>query len=83
MLLFVGVAAGPVQAQSIQDIRWKSEDQVRQILGEPQNISQPTGTHATYTLWKYDKVTVAFANNRAFHLFNNDSLEKIVLEENR
>jgi len=72
-----------VQAQSIKDIRWKSESEVRAILGEPQSITPPIGTHASYTMWKYADFTVAFANNKAFHLFRNDSLTRFELEENR
>jgi len=75
--------AGMVNAQSINDIRWKSASQVRQILGEPISISQPTGTHATYTMWRYADFTVAFANNKAFHLFQNNSLRQFRLGENR
>lgn len=71
------------QAQSIEDIRWKSESEVRAILGEPQTITSPVGTHATYTMWKYVNFTVAFANNKAFHLFKNDSLKRFELQENR
>jgi len=71
------------QAQNIQDIRWKSASQVRAILGEPQSITSPVGTHATYTMWKYADFTVAFSNNKAFHLFRKDSLTKFQLEENR
>ncbi|MBX2847163.1 MAG: hypothetical protein KTR16_02490 [Acidiferrobacterales bacterium] len=71
-------------AQDVSDIRWKSESHVRSLYGEPNSIQGPIGTHATYELWKYDNFSVAFANNRAFHLFNKDSLTKEVeLEENR
>ncbi|WP_170132015.1 hypothetical protein [Arenicella xantha] len=70
-------------AQDINQIRWKSEDQVRQTLGEPLSMTAPVGTHATYTLWKYDGYVVAFANNHAFHLFRTDSLNKMELEETR
>ena len=70
-------------AQDINQIRWKSEEQVRQILGEPISTTAPVGTHATYTLWKYDGYTVAFANSKAFHLFRTDSLNKMELNENR
>lgn len=73
-----------VSAQDVKDIRWKSESQVRSQYGEPNSVQGPIGTHASYTLWKYDNFTVAFANNRAFHLFNKDSLTRTVeLEENR
>ena len=72
------------QAQEVKDVRWKSESHVRNLYGEPNTIQGPIGTHASYTLWKYDDFSVAFANNRAFHLFNKDSLTKTVeLEENR
>jgi len=70
-------------AQSIEDVRWKTEEQVRKVLGEPNSISTPIGIHATYTMWQYDNFTVAFANSRAFHLFRKDSLTKFELEENR
>ncbi len=70
-------------AQNIEQIRWKSTDQVRAVYGEPETISSPVGIHASYTLWKYPNFTVAFANNRAFHLFSKDSLKKLVIEESR
>lgn len=70
-------------AQSVEQVRWKSEQQVRNILGEPQSKSTPIGTHASYSLWNYGDFTVAFANNRAFHLFKKGSLKKVVLEEDR
>lgn len=70
-------------AQNINDIRWKSEAQVKAVLGEPNSVSNPVGTHASYTLWQYDNFTVAFANNRAFHMFNKDSLQRMELNENR
>ncbi len=78
-----GLFSSLAQAQSVSDIRWKSEAQVRQIVGEPNIITPAVGTHASYTMWKYDDFTIAFANNRAFHLFHKDSLKKIVLDENR
>ena len=86
ILLIVGISAGTCWAQQnveLEQIRWKSESQVRSLLGDPINIHGPIGTHASYTLWKYDGFTVAFANKRAFHLFNEDSLKKIELIENR
>ena len=72
-----------VNAQEVDEVRWKSEQQVRDLYGDPISVHGPVGTHASYILWKYDDYTVAFANNRAFHLFNKDSLTKIVLEEDR
>lgn len=68
-------------AQTVEQVRWKSESQVRETLGEPISMTAPVGTHATYTMWKYDKFTVAFANSKAFHLFNTDSLKKLELDE--
>lgn len=82
-LLLSSSISGFAQAQNLNDVRWKTEAQVRQILGEPNDVSRPVGTHATYVMWKYDDFTVAFANSRAFHMFRKDSLKKIVLEENR
>lgn len=77
------IATGPAMAQDIEEVRWKSESQVRALYGEPQSITAPVGTHATYTMWKYQDFTVAFANNRAFHLFKKDSLKKFELREDR
>lgn len=74
---------GSASAQNINDIRWKSEAQVRSTLGEPNSVSAPIGTHATYTLWQYDNFTVAFANSKAFHLFNRNSLKDVKLNEKR
>ena len=84
-ILFMALlfTAGMANAQSINDVRWKSANQVRQILGEPISISEPTGTHATYTMWRYADFTVAFSNNKAFHLFQNNSLRQFELRENR
>lgn len=78
-LLFSSVT----NAQSISEIRWKSMQQVRQVLGEPVNVRGPVGTHANYTMWEYPDFTVAFSNEKAFHLFRKNSLKKIRLEENR
>ncbi len=64
----------------LEQVRWKSEQQVRNLLGEPASIKGPVGTHASYTLWQYSEVTVVFANKRAFHLFRNDSLRKPQLD---
>jgi hypothetical protein len=82
-LLLVSALPNSAAAQDVGQIRWKSEDQVRQILGEPLSTTAPVGTHATYTLWKYDGYTVAFANSKAFHLFRTGSLDKMELNENR
>lgn len=75
--------ASASHAQNVEQVRWKGEAQVRDLYGEPQSVTAPVGTHATYKLWKYDDFTVAFANSKAFHLFKNDSLRKIKIEENR
>lgn len=65
----------------IEQVQWKSESQVRALLGEPESIKGPIGTHASYMMWKYRDFTVAFANRRAFHMFNNNSLRKVQLIE--
>ena len=83
IFLFIATFSLSSQAQNIDEVRWKSEVQVRALYGEPDSISQPTGTHATYVMWKYPDFTVAFANKRAFHLFKKDSLKKFELNENR
>ena len=80
VLVFLSLSTN---AQNIEEVRWKTEQQVRALYGEPDSISQPTGTHATYVMWKYPDFTVAFANKRAFHLFKKDSLTKFELNENR
>lgn len=67
----------------LEQVRWKSKDQIRSLLGDPKSIRGPIGTHASYELWNYEGFGVAFANNRAFHLFDENSLHKIQLEENR
>jgi len=77
------VTVSTANAQSVEQVRWKSESQVEAILGEPQSKTSPVGTHATYTLWQYDGYFVAFANSRAFHLFRTDSLKKMALDEDR
>jgi hypothetical protein len=74
---------GQAMAQNVDQIRWKNTEQVRAILGEPQSITPPIGTHASYTMWQYDTYTVAFANGKAFHLFGKNSLRNIDLRENR
>jgi len=82
--LVIAFISTSTYAQRVEDVRWKSESQVRNLYGEPNSIQGPIGTHASYTLWKYDDFTIAFANNRAFHLFDKDSLTRTVeLEENR
>jgi hypothetical protein len=82
MMLFSGMVTQAF-SQNIDQIRWKSEDQVREVLGEPLTVTSPVGTHATYTLWKYERYTIAFADGKAFHLFDKDSLTKFELQENR
>lgn len=88
LMLLIALTSGVLSqasfAQNVEQVRWKSESQVRSLFGEPNSIQGPIGTHASYTLWKYDGFTIAFANNRAFHLFNKNSLRKEVeLNENR
>lgn len=82
-ILLVFATPFALNAQSIEQIRWKGEDQVRQILGEPLNTKGPVGTHARYTMWEYPDFTVAFSNSKAFHLFRKNSLKNVELEENR
>lgn len=77
------LSASLVSAQSLEQIRWKGEDKVREILGEPQSTRGPVGTHASYTMWEYPEYTVAFANKKAFHMFRRNSLKKMSIEENR
>ena len=74
---------GQAMAENIDRIRWKSTEQVRVILGEPQSITSPVGTHASYTMWRYNNYTVAFANGKAFHLFGKNSLRNVDLRESR
>jgi len=85
IVIFFGCffVASSANSQDVDEIRWKSENQVRELYGEPVSVHGPVGTHASYILWKYDNYTVAFANNRAFHLFKNDSLTKLQLDEDR
>jgi len=77
------LVASAASAQSVEQIRWKSESQVREILGEPQSTTPPVGTHAEYTLWTYDTFMVAFANSKAFHLFTPAGQQQYELNENR
>ena len=72
-----------VNAQNVSEVRWKSADKVRAMYGEPQSVRGPIGTHASYTLWSYDGFVVAFANERAFHLFNTSAGKSINLNEDR
>ena len=82
-VLVFGVAHGQNGGVQIEQVRWKSESDVRELMGEPETVHGPIGTHANYVLWKYADVTVAFANGRVFHLFDKDSLKKFELDENR
>lgn len=72
-----------VNAQDVNEVRWKSADKVRAMYGEPQTVRGPIGTHANYTLWSYDGFIVAFANEKAFHLFNTAAGESMNLNEDR
>ncbi len=82
-LLSVAVMSGLLtaiaHAQSIDQVRWKSQDKVLALLGEPLSKSSPVGTHATYQLWTYDEFIIAFANQRAFHMFFKDGFTKTTL----
>lgn len=82
-LIFLAFSTS-LKAQETRDIRWKTEAQVRALYGQPNSIQGPIGTHASYSLWKYENFTVSFANNRAFHLFRRDSLTRTIeLQEQR
>ena len=80
---FANQAMAQSTAEYLDQLRWKSADQVRAVLGEPLSETPPVGTHATYTMWQYEKCTVAFANGSAFHVFDKNSLRRLDLEENR
>jgi len=69
------------QAQTIEQVKWKDKEEVRQLYGEPENVRGPIGTHASYIIWEYPKFSVAFANDKAIHLFRKDSLKKVVLRQ--
>lgn len=75
VILFSSAGYAQMPAKNVDDIRWKPEAEVRALFGEPMSVQGPAGTHATYMLWKYGDFTVAFANNRAFHLFNKNNSE--------
>lgn len=77
--LFVNSA----QAQTASDIKWKGQAQIKRMYGEPRTVRGPIGTHASYAIWEYADFSIAFANNKAFHLFRNDSLKKVVLQQQR
>ena len=81
--LFCSLMMTAVSAQSLNDVKWKDQQQVRNLFGEPQKIRGPVGTHANYSLWEYSDFTVAFSNQRAFHLFRKDSLISPSLNEKR
>jgi len=66
---------------NIDEIQWKSESKVESMLGTPNSVRGPIGTHASYTLWQYDDYTVAFSNGRAFHVFDKDSLKRFELNQ--
>lgn len=83
MFLAYTGAIGVVSAQDITDIRWKSADNVRAMYGEPQSVRGPIGTHASYTMWSYDGFVVAFANDKAFHLFSTAAADSMDLNEER
>ena len=82
--VFAQQSGSSVDPQTLlSDLRWKSESEVRNRLGDPQSIRGPIGTHASYQLWNYEGFSVAIADNRVFHLFDESSLRKMQLEENR
>lgn len=65
------------------EMRWKTASQVKQMLGAPETIRGPIGTHADYQLWMYPSYSVAIANGRVFHIFDEGSLRKLAVDENR
>ncbi|MFT6046580.1 MAG: hypothetical protein ACI9WC_002287 [Arenicella sp.] len=82
-LLAISAAPAFAQAPDLQEIRWKTESHIRSLLGEPESIRGPIGTFASYKLWKYADFTIAFADERVFHVFKKDSLTKFEMNENR
>ncbi len=72
-----------VNAQNVDEVRWKSAEKVRAMYGEPQSVRGPIGTHASYTLWSYDGFVVAFSNEKAFHLFDENASKRLDLNEDR
>jgi len=83
MFLAFVVSLSTARAQDVSDVRWKSTDKVRALYGEPQSVRGPIGTHATYKLWAYDDFVVAFANEKAFHLFSTAAADSMELNEER
>ena len=69
--------------QRLSELRWKSESTVKSSLGEPASIRGPIGTHASYALWNYEDLTVAFADGRVFHVFNSYSMNKETTDEDQ
>ena len=74
-----GVNDSNAQQENLKErFLWQSPDQVRAGLGEPNSVRLPVGTHATYTLWEYEQVIVAFANERVIHVFDKNALHKTI-----
>ncbi len=71
-------AVAPSNSTLAQELRaqliWQASDAVRARLGEPMSERAPIGTHASYSLWVYEQVVVAFANGRVIHVFDRHEL---------
>ena len=76
LALVLSALASAQQIPDVAQIKWKSDAEIRVLLGEPQSVTGPIGSHASYTLWKYPDFTVAFANQRVIHVFSKDSLRE-------
>ena len=81
-VIFVCLARANDSIAQSEDLKeqflWQSQYQVKAVLGEPNSVRLPVGTHAEYTLWEYDQVIVAFANERVIHVFDKNALRKSV-----
>lgn len=55
------------------NLQWKTEQEVRDLYGEPLSIRGPIGTHASYQLWQYSDFSIAFVNKRVNQrIFNEE-----------
>lgn len=71
--LEMGTSA-PSNSPLAQELRatliWQNAETVQARLGAPIAERAPVGTHASYSLWVYEEVVVAFANGRVIHVFD-------------
>lgn len=70
-----------VSSFTLAEVQWKTEDEIRDLYGEPIEISGPVGTHASYQLWSYEGFYVAFSDGRAFHRFDDVVSSEIEQED--